>query len=137
MATSPKHHDQPPATLPPKPVAEKPARSDPYLCVYFSHALHKKVLSVIDKLEASPEPEQHRTVLAEVIIELMNAGMDYCFMRPLKMAKPGFIIEQTAGLGLSGALQVLGTVIRNIMGRMNGKQLLSVCTSIRQLMRVG
>lgn len=60
--------------------------------------------------------------------------MDYYFLRTLKLAKTGFIIEQSASLGVAGALQIIGTVIRNIIGRMDGPQLLSVCGSIRKLM---
>ena len=114
---------------------EKPVKSEPFLSVYFSRALHRKVLLVLDALEESPNPEQHRDALSAVVVELMNAGMEYCFMKPLKLAKPGFIIQQSANLGMSGALQVLGSVIRNIIGRMDKHQLLSVCGSIRHLMR--
>jgi len=60
--------------------------------------------------------------------------MDYYFMQPLKLAKTGFIVEQSANLGLAGARQVMGSVIRNIVGRMDRPQLLSVCGYIRQLM---
>jgi hypothetical protein len=60
--------------------------------------------------------------------------MDYYFMKPLKLAKVGFIVQQSANLGLAGAQQVMGSVIRNIIGRMDQPQLLSVCGSIRQLM---
>ena len=55
-------------------------------------------------------------------------------MKPLKLAKAGFIVQQSANLGLAGAQQVMGSVIRNIIGRMDRPQLLSVRGSIRQLM---
>lgn len=67
-------------------------------------------------------------------MELTNSGMDYYFMKPLKLAKAGFIVQQSANLGLAGVQQVMGAVIRNIVGRMDNPQLLSVCGSIRQLM---
>ena len=134
MAKTPAHSENAPAAKPLKAVTHKPVKSEPYLSIYFSQALHKKVLAVIEALESSAAPEQHRTALSDAIVELMNGGMDYCFVKPLKLAKPGFIIEQSASLGLSGALQILGSVIRNIIGRMNGPQLISVCGSIRKLM---
>jgi hypothetical protein len=65
---------------------------------------------------------------------LSNAGMDYFFVKQLKLAKPGFIVEQSANLGMAGVQQVMGSVIRKIIGRMDSAQLLSVCGSIRQLM---
>jgi len=64
----------------------------------------------------------------------MNSGMDYYFMKPLKLAKAGFISEQSASLGMTGVQQVMGSVIRQIIGRMESPQLLSVCSSIRRLM---
>ena len=60
--------------------------------------------------------------------------MEYYFMKPLKTAKLGFIVEQTANLGLGGVQRVMGSVIHQIIGRMDGPQLISVCQSIRQLM---
>jgi hypothetical protein len=60
---------------------------------------------------------------------------DGYFMQPLKLAKPGFVAEQSASLGMVGAQQVLRTVIRRVIGRMDGAQLLSVCGSIGRFMR--
>jgi hypothetical protein len=55
-------------------------------------------------------------------------------MKPLKLARPGFLVEQSASLGLAGVQQVIGSVVRQIIGRMDGPQLVSVCGSIRQFM---
>ncbi len=76
----------------------------------------------------------HRDALADVVVDLMKSGLDHYFMRPLKKAKAGFITEQSASVGLMGAQQVIGAVIRNIIGRMGAPQLLSVCGSIREFM---
>ena len=54
---------------------------------------------------------------------------------PLKVARAGFILEQSASIGMAGVQQVLATVIRNIIERMDGPQLLSVSQSLRQFMR--
>ena len=67
-------------------------------------------------------------------MELTNSGMDYYFMKPLELAKPGFILLQSANLGMTGVQQVMASVIRQIIGRMESRQLLSVCGSIRRLM---
>jgi hypothetical protein len=64
-------------------------------------------------------------------VELTNSGMDYYFMKPLKLAKAGFIVQQSANMGMAGTQQVMGSVIRNIIGSMDAPQLLSVCGSIR------
>jgi hypothetical protein len=108
--------------------------SEPFLRFYHSEGLRKKTLSVIGDLEQAQDAAAHRDALADVVVELMKSGLDAYFMKPLKLAKAGFIVEQSANLGLAGAQQVMGSVIRNIIGRMNGPQLLSVCGSIRQFM---
>ena len=123
----------------PKPSATAVAKADkkeqPFLRFYHSEALRTKTLTVLTALEDSSDPTKHRDALAKLVVELNDAGMDYCFIQPLKRAKPGFIVEQSASLGMAGALQVIGSVVRNIIGRMDKPQLLSVSASIRQLIR--
>lgn len=108
--------------------------SKPFLRFYYSEGLRKKTLSVLGTVEQAQDPAAHCATLADVVVELTNSGMDYYFMRPLKLAKAGFIVQQSASLGMAGAQRVMGSVIRNIFGRMGSPQLLSVCGSIRQLM---
>lgn len=128
-----------PPKLPAKTRAASPSKAGkkalPFLRFYHSKALRTKTLSVLTALEHSRDPTKHRDALAQLVVELNDAGMDYYFIRPLKLAKPGFIVEQSASLGMTGALQVVGSVVRNIIGRMDKPQLLSVSASIRQLIR--
>jgi hypothetical protein len=100
-----------------------------------SQALREKTLGVLATLEEAPDPAQHRDALADLVVELTNAGMDYFFIQQLKQAKAGFLLQQSANLGMVGALQIMGGVIRSIIGRMEEPQLLSVCSSIRRLSR--
>jgi hypothetical protein len=118
-------------------LSSKPSRlsSKPFLRFYFSEGLRKKTLSALSALEHAQDATAHRGALADVVVELTNSGMDYYFMRPLKLAKAGFIVQQSANLGLTAVLQVMGSAIRNVIGRMERPQLLSVSGSIRQLMR--
>ena len=62
-------------------------------------------------------PEIHNS--PDVIGELTDSGMDYFFLRPLKIADAGFITQQSANLGMSGTTRVLGSVVRNVIGRMD------------------
>jgi hypothetical protein len=89
---------------------------------------------VLGAIEQAEDATAHRDALADLVVELTNSGMDTYFMKPLKLAKAGFIVQQGANLGMAGAQQIMGSVIRNIIGRMDGPQLLSVCGSIRQFM---
>lgn len=90
---------------------------------------------VLTNLERADDPTEHRAALADIAVELTNSGLHYYFIKPLKVAKAGFILEQSASIGMAGVQQVVATVIRNVIGRMNGPQLLSVVDSLRQFMR--
>jgi hypothetical protein len=135
MVLSSKRRSPSQGKRPSRQASERPeSPSKPFLRFYHSEGLRKKTLSVLGDLEQAQEATAHRDALADVVVELMKSGLDAYFMKPLKLAKAGFIVEQSANLGLAGAQQVMGSVIRNIIGRMGGSQLLSVCGSIRQFM---
>jgi len=112
-----------------------PKTARPFVRVEHSQALHDRTLLLLETLEAADDATEHRDALSALVIELTDNGLDYCFMKPLKLAKVGFIAEQAAGLGMVGMRQLMGSVVRQVIGRMDGPQLLSVCGSIRVLMR--
>ncbi len=93
-----------------------------------------KTLQVLEIVETAETPSVHSAQLTELILELTDTGMDQFFLQSLKATKANFVVQQSAALGLSGVQRVMGTVIRNILGRMDDRQLLSVCGSIRQFM---
>ncbi len=136
MAASPKRKPSPKGKPRPKRAAKPPASSSrPFLRFYYAEGLHKKTLSVLGRLEKADDATAHRDALADVVVELTNSGLDFYFMKPLEHAKAGFILVKAASVGMAAAQQVMASVIRQIIGRMEGPQLLSVCGSIRQLMR--
>jgi hypothetical protein len=108
---------------------------EPFLRFYHSVPLREKTLAVLDALEHSTDPTKHRAALSGIVVELTRCGMDAYFMKPLKDAEAGFIVEQTASFGMTGAVQLLSSVISSIIGRMGTPQLLSVSSSIRQFMQ--
>ena len=138
MATSSKRVADPvvkPQTVKPRAV-KTPKHNDkalPFLRFYHSEVLRTKTHTVLTALEEDPDPTQHRNALGDLVAELSDAGLNYFFMSPLRLAKPGFLVEQSASLGMAGARQGLGSVARNIISRMDKPQLLSVSASIRQL----
>ena len=111
------------------------SKGEPFLRFYHPAALRKQSLLVLETVEASSDPTQHRKALADLVVDLTRCGMDTYFMKPLKLAKAGFVTEQSASLGMAGAIQVLSSVMRSIIGGMGAPQLLSVCGSIRQFMQ--
>lgn len=117
------------------PPTRQAPKGEPFLRFYHPASLRKRSLMVLEAVETASDPTQHRKALADLVVELTRCGMDTYFMDPLKLAKAGFITEQSAGLGMAGAVQVLSSVIRSIIGGMGGPQLLSVCGSIRGFMK--
>ena len=113
--------------------ATKPA-AKPFLRFFHSAPLRAKTLKVLETVEGADKPAEHSGRLTDLILELTDAGMDQFFLQSLKATEANFVVQQSASLGLSGVQKVMGTVIRNIIGRMDDKQLLSVCGSIRQFM---
>lgn len=94
-----------------------------------------KTLAVLTAIEKAEDGKQHRDALADIVAELTDSGLEYYFVRPLKLAKAGFFAEQSANLGIGAAKRVFGSVIHNIIGHMDNPQLISVCSYIRQLMK--
>jgi hypothetical protein len=118
-----------------RPLPRQAAASQPFLRFYHSEELRARTLAVLAGIENSAQPTRHRVALADIAVELAHAGLDYYFIRQLERAEVGFVIRTSASVGVAGVMQLMGTVIRNIIGRMDGPQLLSICGSIRQLMR--
>lgn len=132
MATSAKR--TPPVTA--KRARQKAADSGPtpFLRFHHSQELRTKTLEVLETIEHAEEATDHTGRLTDLVLELTDSGMDQYFLQSLKATKANFVVQQSAALGLSGVQKVMGTVIRNILGRMDDRQLRSVCGSIRQFM---
>ena len=86
-------------------------------------------------LEDGPDDAGHGTALADLVAELTGAGMDYYFLRPLRLAQVGFVAEQSARLGMSGAVKLISSVSRKFIVRMDREQLLVVAMHLRALAR--
>lgn len=106
----------------------------PFLRFYYSEVLRTKTLGVLSIVEEAPDRTKHRAALADIAVQLTDTGMDYYFLRPLKLAKAGFFVQQSANVGMAATTRVLASVIRNIIGGMDNAQLLTVCSHVRQLM---
>jgi len=118
----------------PKRTASIEGASNPFLRFHHSRELRAKTLEVLLVVETAEDATAHSVRLTEVVLELTDCGMDQYFLRSLKATKVNFVVQQSAALGLAGVQKVMGTVVRNILGRMDSRQLLSICGSIRQFM---
>jgi hypothetical protein len=108
--------------------------SKPFLRFHHSQGLRSKTLEVLEVVEGAENAKAYAGQLTELVLELTDSGMDQYFLKSLKATKVNFVVQQSAALGLSGVQKVMGTVVRNIIGRMDDRQLLSVCGSIRKFM---
>jgi len=93
-----------------------------------------KTLQVLVAVESAEKATVHADKLTDLVLELTDHGMDQYFVQSLKATKVNFVVQQSAALGLAGVQKVMGTVIRNIIGRMDDRQLIVVCGSIRRFM---
>jgi hypothetical protein len=127
-----------PSKVPAKPrikrSVKKSPSTQPFLRFYYSESLRAQTLAVLTALEKAKDGTKYRDALADIVVQLTDSGMEYYFLRPLKLAGVGFFVQQSASVGMSATTGVLGSVIRNIIGGMDHAQLLSVCSFIRQLM---
>jgi hypothetical protein len=122
----------------PKPAAKAVAKKAkpaavPSMKFEYTQALHARADAVLIAIVSQPDQRGHGDALADLVAELVDAGMDHYFLRGLKMADLGFITEQSARLGMSGAVKVINSVSRKFIVRMNGAQLQAVASHIRSL----
>ena len=85
--------------------------------------------------EESPALAGHGDALANLVAELTEAEMNYYYLRALKDAQFGFIVEQSARLAMSGAVKLISSVSRKFIVRMDDAQQLAVARHIRHLAR--
>ena len=101
---------------------------------YLSPELQERLEAVLARIEGSKDARRHHVEFSETVVALVAEGLDYYILRTVKTAKAGFILEQTAAIGIVGVKQVLGPLVPKIAGRMDYEQLRSVAATIRELM---
>lgn len=101
----------------------------------FHHAEESEVrmLAVLEALEAAENPEEHREALADLVADLTESGMDYYYLRALKLSNAGYMAQQSARMGIAGAVKMISSVSRRFIMRMDRKELLAVTGHIRSL----
>jgi hypothetical protein len=121
------------AQLPNAARATTAASAQPALRFYHSKALRDQTNTVLSALEARPSQSRHGEAVADLVAKLIEAGMDYYFLKALKQAEVGFVTEQSARLAISGAVGLVSSVSRKFIMRMDPPQLLGVAAHIRSL----
>jgi hypothetical protein len=91
------------------------------------------MLAVLAAIEEADDPEEHRDALADLVADLTENGMDYYYLRALRLADTGYVAQQSARLGMSGAVKMISSVSRRFIMSMDKAQLLVVAAHIRSL----
>jgi hypothetical protein len=106
----------------------------PFLRFYHSSHLRDRSLAVLDAVEQAEDATSQRGDLAELVMELTEAGLDYYFIKPIQDAEVGFMAEKSTKMGISGILRMMAPVTRRVLGGMTSDQLLVVTGHLRHLM---
>jgi hypothetical protein len=117
----------------PAPARAPAQKSAPSLRFHVSQELWARTLALLDALEAAPGRAGHREALADLAAEFTDVGLDYYYLKALKKAEVGFVVEQSARLSLSGASKLISTVSRKFIVRLNDDQLRVVARHIREM----
>ncbi len=112
-----------------------PATARPSLRFFHSQELRKRTTALLDAIDEAEDATGHRQALGELAVDLSEAGLGYYYLEPLKLAKAGFVLQQSASLGISATLRVLAPTLRTVIGRMDDKQVRVVSKFIRSLTR--
>jgi hypothetical protein len=111
-----------------------PSSGKPSIRFFHSAPLRARTNGVLAAIARDKDPTRHVGALSSVVVDLTNAGLDYYFLRPLKQAKMGFVAQQTARLGMGGALRILSPVIHTILSGANATQVRVIARHISDLM---
>ena len=105
----------------------------PSMRFHYPPELKDKTDTVLTAVEVEPHHAKHADAIADLVTELIDAGMEDYFLKALKLAEVGFIAEQSARLGMSGAVKLISSISRKYIVRMDKAQLLVIATHIRSL----
>lgn len=98
-------------------------------------ALGVRTKRVLAAIAENDEPGQYGTELSEVIIALMDAGLKFYFLDPMKRIRLNAVVFQGSALGLAGVLGIIAPMVRNVVAHLDDKQLREVAQIMREMMR--
>ena len=102
-------------------------------CMFYADGMITPAISVLSAVESNPDQPKHGHAVAGLVSELIEAGMEYYFLTPLKQADIGFVAEKSARVGISSAVKLISSVSRKYIVRMDHSQLLVVSSHIKSL----
>jgi len=107
---------------------------EPGLRFAYGRDLHARALALLDAIERAPDPARHREAFGELVLALTDAGLAAYFLKPLEEAKAGFVVRQSASLGMAGARNILAPILRGVLSRLEPEQLRTIAACVRGMM---
>jgi len=112
----------------------EPRASEPGLRFVYGRELDERAVALLDAIERAPDPARHREAFGELVLALTDAGLTHYFLRPLEVANAGFVVRQSANLGLAGARNLLAPILRGALSRLEPEQLRTIAGYVRGMM---
>ena len=105
----------------------------PSLRFFHSAALRRRSDRLLAAIESDGDAKAHAHDLADLVVELTEAGMDYYFLKPIRNAKLGMVAQKTAQFGVAGALRMMTPIVRTVLHGATAAQLRTIATHMREL----
>ncbi len=109
----------------------------PSLRFHYPAALRTRAEHILAAIEQDDDPTGQTGALADLVVDLTEAGMDYYFMRAIRQAKLGLVAQKTAQFGMSGSLRLMAPMVRTVLHGANATQLRAIAAHLRQLQGEG
>lgn len=111
-----------------------PRSEKPSIRFFHSRDLRTRTNGVLAAIARDEDPTRHAGALSRVVVDLTRAGLSYYFLRPLEQAKVGLVIQQTARLGMAGALRMMSPVVHAVLAGADATQVRTIARHISHLM---
>ena len=98
-----------------------------------SSDLRERIEAVIAEMRDAEKPKQHVAELVTVVLEMTDVGLDYYYLRPLGAIEAGFVLRNTAKVGLAAAKKSLPLLIRKVVSGLSDKQLLALTDVLEEM----
>lgn len=105
----------------------------PSMRFYHSAALRTRTEKLLAAIEQDGDPTGHARTLADLVVDLSEAGMEYYFLKPIRQAKLGVVAQKTAEFGTSGALRIMSPIVRTVLHGATAAQLRVIAEHMRHL----
>ena len=118
------------------PPRKRAPKEMPFFRFPHSQELRDETLAVLDAIDdPDNDPLEYKDELSVVINSLMDAGMKYFFLVPMKRLQLNAVVYQSGVIGLMGVLGIVAPMVRNVLGHLSAKQLREVSKIMREMMK--